>query len=59
MTTIALSIPEPSAAGLVAFVLSYSMARRPVRAPAPESFGFGDPKTTRTYFHQIPDETHV
>src|SRR5271167_993587 len=63
MTTIAQSIPEPSAASLVAFVLSYFMAwspvRPPVRAPTPESFGFGNPETTRSYFHQIPDGTHV
>src|SRR5208337_2654772 len=49
MTTIALSIPEPSAASLVAFVLSYFMAwfpvRPPVRTPTPESIGFGNPET--------------
>ncbi len=35
------------------------MAWCPVRAPTPESFRFGNPETTRTYFHQIPDGTHV
>ena len=33
------------------------MAWCPLRAPTPESFGFGNPKTARTYFHQIPDGT--
>ena len=48
MTTISRSLLEPSGANPVAFVLSYFMEWCSVRAPTLESFGFGNPETTRT-----------